>query len=124
MDYLKILLAVVTFSLLLYTLAFILTISLVNTDNVRIQQVKLTDDVIALEQLVSISSAGWYVGHTYKYDEGILTIKIYQHQFMKFPTDKYFDEVKISILNTYPDLREVRLAGGRNFEHKVIWSRE
>lgn len=99
---------------------YVLTRRTADPGTVYISQVNVTPETIELKKLSFVESAVWYVGYSTHYDNGVLTIKIYERGPIRFPGDQY-DGFTLSIPNTYGNIHEIHLSGGGNFSDKVIW---
>lgn len=89
-------------------------------DITHFKNIQVSEKEIVLNSLRFGESAVWYAGHTTVYDNGVLTITVYGRGPIRFPGDQY-NGITVTIPNTYTDLAEIRLGGGRNEEDKIIW---
>lgn len=92
-----------------------------NSAVLHFKEIQVGEKEIVLVHPMLSNSAGFYSGKNVSYiNNGILIVTIYISPLMKFPGDHPIWQ-DITIPNTYPDITEIRLGGGRNGEDKIIW---
>lgn len=113
---------VVIVCILLIIGLYVFTRQSIAVSAVGVRSVEVTPQVIVLKNVSQSNSGMWYAGYRATYADGVLTVILYAHGPIRFPSDQD-DAFSVEIPNSYGDVRQVRIGGGSEGATKIVWER-